>query len=195
MKKIEMIGRVFGRIVVLREAEKDNNLSSTHQRYWCKCSCGVEKSINGRYLRSGETKSCGCDRGVQKIYENTKIRDRLWIENNKEKCKGYSREWRMKNKPKLAEYSSKWRVSFRKSIPAWAEQEKMDLVYKKAQKLKMTVDHVVPLRSPLVCGLHVWSNLQLMDKQLNCQKSNRVWPDMPDYGVRLPDSTLQALSA
>ena len=29
--------------------------------YWmCKCDCGKERIVDGRHLRSGRTKSCGC---------------------------------------------------------------------------------------------------------------------------------------
>lgn len=48
-----MIGRRFGRIVVMRETE-------THDRWLCKCDCGAEKVIYGGNLRKGATKSCGC---------------------------------------------------------------------------------------------------------------------------------------
>lgn len=42
------------------------------------------------------------------------------------------------------------------------------------------VDHIVPLNSPFVCGLHWAPNLQVLDKNSNQEKSNRWWPDMPD---------------
>jgi hypothetical protein len=41
------------------------------------------------------------------------------------------------------------------------------------------VDHAVPLKSKLVCGLHVESNLRVITKAENLRKLNRVWPDMP----------------
>ena len=41
------------------------------------------------------------------------------------------------------------------------------------------VDHIVPLHHPLVSGLHVWHNLQLLDARMNRSKHNRVWPEMP----------------
>lgn len=53
--KIEMIGRTFGELVVLREAGS----SKGHLRWLCKCSCGNETVVDGGNLRSGHTSSCG----------------------------------------------------------------------------------------------------------------------------------------
>lgn len=45
--------------------------------------------------------------------------------------------------------------------------------------IKWEVDHIVPLQSKLVCGLHCEHNLQVIPRSENLKKSNVFWPDMP----------------
>lgn len=56
--KIEMIGRRFGKLTVIKESPE----RKSKRVYWiCKCDCGsITKSIKGTNLRNGTTKSCGC---------------------------------------------------------------------------------------------------------------------------------------
>ena len=60
-KVIPMIGKRFGRLTVIAEAERPKGKSNC---FWiCRCDCGtITKPINGSMLRSGNTKSCGCYR-------------------------------------------------------------------------------------------------------------------------------------
>ena len=56
-KLIDLTGQRFGRLIVLRRAEKNID----HRPAWqCKCDCGNIKIISGKCLRNGQTKSCGC---------------------------------------------------------------------------------------------------------------------------------------
>lgn len=49
-------------------------------------------------------------------------------------------------------------------------------VYTDALGEPFHVDHAVPLRSKIVCGLHTHTNLQVLPGVDNIRKSNRVWP-------------------
>ena len=56
---IDLTNQRFGKLVVLNCAGKLNNKDI----YWnCQCDCGVIKPIRGCDLRSGNTKSCGCNK-------------------------------------------------------------------------------------------------------------------------------------
>lgn len=71
------------------------------------------------------------------------------------------------------------------ATPPWANKSKIQLFYKKAARLTEAtgiphhVDHIVPLQSKLVCGLHVEHNLEILLGSENQSKSNRWWPDGP----------------
>jgi hypothetical protein len=66
-----------------------------------------------------------------------------------------------------------------KATPIWADLKEIRGLYIEAQQKKMHVDHIVPLRSKLVCGLHCAANLRLLSSEENHVKGNRYWPDMP----------------
>lgn len=64
-----------------------------------------------------------------------------------------------------------------KATPAWVDMNKIAAVYAECQTLRdqgldMEVDHIVPLKGELVCGLHVHYNLQILTGEDNRRKSN-----------------------
>ena len=73
---------------------------------------------------------------------------------------------------------SKRRAAKKRAVPQWYESELIIKVYEKASEFGWHVDHIVPLQSDIVCGLHCWHNLQILTPKLNMQKSNRYWPEM-----------------
>ena len=57
---IDMTGRVYGRLQVIQFAFI-RQYPSVKVAYWqCQCECGNKKDIDGRNLRNGTTRSCGC---------------------------------------------------------------------------------------------------------------------------------------
>lgn len=56
MKSLELTGQRFWRLTVLEKVPSKNNRSM----WRCVCDCGNEKVVEGRNLKKGLTKSCGC---------------------------------------------------------------------------------------------------------------------------------------
>ena len=102
-----------------------------------------------------------------------------------EKRKGYNAAWKRAHPAKVSADTRRRQAGKLKATPKWANtffiEEAYDLAARrtKATGFKWNVDHIVPLRSKLVCGLHVEFNLQVIPAIHNIIKGNRVWPDMP----------------
>lgn len=131
-----------------------------------------------------------------------------WYEANKELHAVNVSKWRAANPDKDAEVRraarSKWAKTHPAEVnarnarrhaakmhatPVWANSffigEAYDLAVRRTALLgfQWEVDHIVPLRSPLVCGLHAENNLRIIPAVDNQIKGNRHWPDMPEQGV------------
>jgi hypothetical protein len=103
-------------------------------------------------------------------------------ENTLKKCK----EYRLKNKSRCNSYSRFYQQLKRKAVPSWANIEKINWFYQEANRLTQEtgaihhVDHIYPLQSKYMCGLHVETNLQILTKKENLSKGNRQWPGQLD---------------
>jgi hypothetical protein len=58
----DLVGRRFGRLVVIEYRMEIRSPGDQEKLYLCKCDCGNEKWANRKGLISGSTKSCGCYR-------------------------------------------------------------------------------------------------------------------------------------
>jgi alpha-galactosidase/6-phospho-beta-glucosidase family protein len=164
------------------------------------CSkCNTEKP-SGEFSKRTASKD-----GLQPSSKQCKnILNRAWSANNsgtrKEYNKNYNPQYYSENKEnirfKQKQYrsehisdnnarSAKRHASKLQATPFWSETKQNQAVYKEAKRLeletgiKQHVDHIVPLISDLVCGLHVLANLRIIPASENCSKGNHHWPDMP----------------
>ena len=58
-KKIDLAGQRYGKLTVLSPAENVGGRTA----WLCRCDCGRETVVKTHHLRSGHTKSCGCQNG------------------------------------------------------------------------------------------------------------------------------------
>ena len=131
----------------------------------------------------------------EKILENVKIYNKT----NKEQKSLYSKSYRLKNAKKLSEYKKIYYKFYSENnrgfiaqknrrrkkqlkecqTPLWVDLKKINIIYKQAKRLSIIegrqyhVDHIIPLNSKIVSGLHVIENLQIILAKDNLIKSNK----------------------
>jgi hypothetical protein len=117
-----------------------------------------------------------------------KIRERerreAWKKAHPEEFKASQEKWAANNKHVSMEVVRRRQAAKLQATPHWADHKVMQAFYKLAKQLSASgiphdVDHIVPLKHPLVCGLHCPANLQVIPRKENRAKWNRWWPDMP----------------
>ena len=126
-------------------------------------------------------------RGIN-TYEKTqgqKIRSKRFYENNKHRQKELNVKWKSENRNIVYASNQKRRSAKKQAIPKWSDFEKINQIYadsiliSEMTSIKHHVDHIVPLNSKIVCGLHCECNLEIITAKSNLEKGNSVWPDMP----------------
>ncbi|WP_155635585.1 hypothetical protein [Burkholderia territorii] len=157
-----------------RSAYRKENLEASreYQREWRKKNPGRA----AQYVEKWRQKI-----GNEKVLEAAKE----YREANREKTREAASRWQKNNRAKATAAQNRREAEKLRATPKWANQDKIEEFYKEAERLSKIhyrhyhVDHVVPLRSKIVCGLHWEGNLQVIPAEENIRKGNRHWPDMP----------------
>jgi len=108
-----------------------------------------------------------------------------WIESNRAHKSEYMRDYSRSNAARLNAAKTKRQAHRRSAVPKWVNEffveECYDLARRRTKSLgfQWSVDHIVPMTSDKVCGLHWEGNLRVIPHLLNISKKNRHWPDMP----------------
>jgi hypothetical protein len=118
----------------------------------------------------------------QKKKEHKATYFKNWRSNHKETEPLRMSAWAKNNPAKITAKIARRHAAKFRAMPKWANADAIEVVYAEAARLKREtglkyeVDHIVPLQSSLVCGLHCEANLQILLKSQNIAKHNRVWP-------------------
>ena len=167
--------------------------------------CNKHPELRGERYKDGHCVGCAKEHGKQRYAtasESTAVW-KAWRKDNPEKARAARIRWRAANPKKVTLAKAKWRKANRDKInacdsarearklqatPTWnsefdalvfAEAFALAKLRTKITGIKWHVDHAVPLRSKMVCGLHTGSNIQVIPARDNQSKSNRYWPNMP----------------
>lgn len=148
-----------------RKCEKCNAQLTRHKSTYCK-TCKplhiIEKS------KLWYTKNKAEKQAYDKIRQVT----------HKNSFKLASKKCRENNPAKRKADFIKRKLLIAERTPSWANFKYMNIFYKIAKEeqlrtqRKVHVDHIVPINSKIVCGLHCEFNLQILFAEDNIRKSN-----------------------
>lgn len=142
----------------------------------------ANKSDWAKRNRAAETKRQNAWRSANRDRVRRSARAR-WSA-NREKFNEYYREYRKQFEAAHPGLMRSWVQEYRqiksKACPPWADLKKIEWFYECAAKWnaenpnnRVEVDHFIPLRGKNVCGLHVHSNLQIINWLDNRSKGNK----------------------
>lgn len=127
--------------------------------------------------RKNREKKNAWSRATWKKYFKPATR-KAWYEKNKDYLRIQARE-RYRTQDKYRTDGARKASARRRAICAWADFDKVTAIYAEARRLtketgtEHVVDHVVPIKHKLVCGLTNEFNLRVIPNSENAKKKNK----------------------
>lgn len=168
-------------------ANKEKFSGYSAKRYAEHTEAVKAKSAEYRVKNPGKTREA-VSKWHAKNQEALRAISKKYRSTHREQKKVSTQKYAASNRHKLTAKENMRRAGKLRATPAWANKKAIEDFYFSAQMLGMHtgifyhVDHIVPLKSKLVCGLHCESNLQILPGAENISKGNRRWPDMAGRG-------------
>lgn len=124
--------------------------------------------------------------------DQAKAQGKLWRDANRARKQAQNREYAAKNVERMREKTRAWKQANpgkvassvrlrntreKRQMPPWADREAVARMYEVARACGESVDHIIPLKHPLVSGLHVETNMRVIPLIDNLRKNNRFNPE------------------
>jgi hypothetical protein len=159
--------------------KKNKALSKAQGAQWRQANPEKLQAIRNRWAEK--------ERTLHRDRKNA--RAKRWREANRLHASEIKSRSRQRHACKHAAGEARRNAAKLRATPAWGNtffiSEAYDLAQRrtKATGVSWHVDHIVPLRSQRVCGLHVENNLRVIPATHNTSKGNRHWPGMPEQRI------------
>ena len=154
-------------------------------------TCAQTKELSEFYYIKSTNKFTGIcllcrDIARKQYYKNNRKRElavnQNYMARNRDKILAYMREYTRQyvidNRHYYNAHCAKRKATILKATPPWFNELEVTRIYRKAYILRrcgsdVHVDHIIPLQSKTVSGLHCAANLQIISAADNLSKGNK----------------------
>ena len=150
-------------------------------RAWRKANPDI-KAARDRSYRERNRERC-LERARQWVARNKEKRREIWqrwYANNRAKADAATKKWIREHPHHVSERSRRLKAIRKQCYVKWASRDAMAALYAEASRLTREtgipheVDHIVPLASRIVCGLHWEGNMRVVPRSVNRSKNNKL---------------------
>ena len=165
-------------------AENPDKVRATGRKY----SAKIPKELKDAWAKAWREKNIDYVRDYRRKshyanHEKNVAKSREWKDANKDRALAKNAEWHKAHPEANRERAHIRRAALVRAVPAWYGREEARQIMRDCDYIsrltgvKHEVDHIIPIQSKLVCGLHWHGNLRIITKDENRAKKNNFSPD------------------